>query len=354
MAKEYRRRAHHAGSWYEDDSQDLSDTLQSFLMESEEEQVEDNNDDDDDNEQTSSTEAGLGLPRGIIAPHAGFSYSGPTAAYAYRHLKEALMRGWSGTVVVLHPSHHVYLDGCAISGASVIETPICNLPVDKSLRSELLQTGEFSTMSQRIDEMEHSGEMQYPYIAQIYTQVKSNSSSSSRRNTNTISIPPIHILPIMVGATSQSKHFGHLLAPILSRSNIFTVISTDFCHWGSRFGYSPTKSPKTQSQPQTQPQPQPQPSFCEIHEYIEWLDRQGMEKISLQDPGAFAKYMKTYKNTICGKYPIGVYLNALHKQKESRCEEVVLQFVKYAQSSRVRSVSESSVSYASAVARKIL
>lgn len=329
MAKEYRRRAHHAGSWYEDDSQDLSDTLQSFLMETEEEQVEDN-----DDEQKSSTEAGL--PRGIIAPHAGFSYSGPTAAYAYRHLKEAFMRGWSGTVVVLHPSHHVYLDGCAISGASVIETPICNLPVDKSLRSELLQTGEFSTMSQNIDEMEHSGEMQYPYIAQIYTEVKSN----SRKNT----ISPIHILPIMVGATSQSKHFGHLLAPILSRSNIFTVISTDFCHWGSRFGYSPTKSPKTQ----------PQQSFCEIHEYIEWLDRQGMEKISLQDPGAFAKYMKTYKNTICGKYPIGVYLNALHKQKESRSEEVVLQFVKYAQSSRVRSVSESSVSYASAVARKIL
>ena len=222
------------------------------------------------------------------------------------------------------------------TGASVIETPICNLPVDKSLRSELLQTGEFSTMSQNIDEMEHSGEMQYPYIAQIYTEVKSN----SRKDT----IPPIHILPIMVGATSESKHFGHLLAPILSRSNIFTVISTDFCHWGSRFGYSPTKSPKTQ----------PQQSFCEIHEYIEWLDRQGMEKISLQDPGAFAKYMKTYKNTICGKYPIGVYLNALHKQKESRSEEVVLQFVKYAQSSRVRSVSESSVSYASAVARKIL
>ena len=109
MAKEYRRRAHHAGSWYEDDSQDLSDTLQSFLMETEEEQVEDN-----DDEQKSSTETGL--PRGIIAPHAGFSYSGPTAAYAYRHLKEALMRGWSGTVVVLHPSHHVYLDGCAISG----------------------------------------------------------------------------------------------------------------------------------------------------------------------------------------------------------------------------------------------
>ena len=163
----------------------------------------------------------------------------------------------------------------------------------------------------------------------------------------------------MVGATSQSKHFGQLLAPILSRSNIFTVISTDFCHWGSRFGYSPTASSSSSSSPT---------SFREIHEYIEWLDREGMEKISLQDPGAFAKYMKQYKNTICGRYPIGVYLHALQKAKESGnstggssngtpigCyEEIELQFIKYAQSSKVTSMYESSVSYASAVIRKRL
>ena len=64
----------------------------------------------------------VGLPRGVIAPHAGYSYSGLTAAYAYANLREALMRGWSGTVVVLHPSHHTYLDGCAISGTSHIFT----------------------------------------------------------------------------------------------------------------------------------------------------------------------------------------------------------------------------------------
>ncbi len=188
-------------------------------------------------------------------------------------------------------------------------------------------------MSRKTDEMEHSGEMQYPFIAQIYTEIKSKNEH--------MNIPPIQILPIMIGATSQSKYFGHLLAPILSRPDIFTVISTDFCHWGSRFGYSPTDAAD-----QTQ-------SFTEIHEFIEWLDREGMEKISLQDPGAFAKYMKKYRNTICGRYPISVYLNALEKGKESGLEEVNLEFVRYAQSSRVKSVRESCVSYASAVARKI-
>lgn len=162
-------------------------------------------------------------------------------------------------------------------GASVIKTPIIDIPVDNSLRLELIQTGEFSTMSQRTDEMEHSGEMQYPFIAQICNEIMSNE--------NTVK-PPILILPLMIGATSQSQHFGHLLAPILSRSNIFTVISTDFCHWGSRFDYSPTNAHQDGL------------SFPEIHEFIEWLDRLGMDQISLQDPGAFAKYIKKYKNTI--------------------------------------------------------
>merc|ERR550539_201560 len=136
-------------------------------------------------------------------------------------------------------------------------------------------------MNRSTDEMEHSGEMQYPYIAQICKEIK-----IIHENQTT---PLIQILPIMIGATSKTKFFGHLLSPILSRSNIFTIISTDFCHWGSRFGYSPTSSQHDNQE------------FNTIHEFIEWLDRRGMENISLQDPGAFAKYMRQYKNTICGR-----------------------------------------------------
>lgn len=338
MTKEYIRRAHHAGSWYQGGPHDLNETIKTFLNEA---------DEGIDDTISSTYSSSLGIPRGIIAPHAGYSYSGPTAGHAYKHLKEALMRGWDGTVVVLHPSHHVYLDGCAVSGASKIETPICDIPVDNALRLQLLQTGEFSTMTQKMDENEHSGEMQYPFIAQIYADVREKAKSKSNAP------PSLQILPIMVGATSQSKHYGQLLAPILSRSDIFTVISTDFCHWGSRFDYSPTASSSSGSTT----------SFREIYEYIEWLDRQGMEKISLQDPGAFAKYMKQYKNTICGRYPIGVYLYAIQKgvgrsnnsgSSSNSSEEIELEFVKYAQSSKVKSMYESSVSYASAVMRKRL
>ncbi len=144
MAKEYIRRAHHAGSWYEDDPKILSEMLQGFLNATEHSPPTNNTSTSSDSTGTSAnvnaatstadgpsnntgggTEIG-GFPRGVIAPHAGYSYSGPTAAYAYANLREALMRGWSGTVVVLHPSHHVYLDGCAVSGI-YIYTHTCYL-----------------------------------------------------------------------------------------------------------------------------------------------------------------------------------------------------------------------------------
>lgn len=185
-------------------------------------------------------------------------------------------------------------------------------------------------MTKRMDEEEHSGEMQYPFIAHIYNQFTNDKKKQ------------IQILPIMVGSTSKSNQYGQILAPILSRPNIFTVISTDFCHWGSRFGYSPTNSSNCSQ------------SFTQIYEFIEWLDHLGMEQISLQDPGAFAMYIKNYKNTICGRYPITVYLHALQNAKTVKGGvNVSLEFVKYAQSSQVTTMDESSVSYASAVVREI-
>ena len=252
-------------------------------------------------------------------------------------------------------------------GANEIETPINNIPVDNTLRLELLQTGEFSTMSQRTDENEHSGEMQYPFISKVFTDFQADTTTNTTTNQNQ-NQTSLQILPIMVGAISKQdhEHFGKLLAPILSRPNIFTVISTDFCHWGTRFGYAPTNPPNNNSNDSNNSSTgtsssnrnsSGRQSFHEIHEFIQWLDQLGMDKITLQDPGAFAQYMKQYKNTICGRYPIGVYLNALSVAaaggKESgSSEKVTIEFVKYAQSSQVRRLDESSVSYASAVMRK--
>jgi AmmeMemoRadiSam system protein B len=325
----YSRRAHHAGSWYSSDPVELDATLTKYLQNV---TTTTNGDDNNNNNNDTTTTSPQQPLRGIICPHAGFSYSGPTAAYSYWHLQHQIQTVVDSPIrhiLVLHPSHHVYLDGCAVSGASVLETPVGNLTVDDELRREILNLKGGSTsvgvMRQGVDEREHSGEMQYPYIAKAL-KGKNNDQ--------------IKVLPIMCGniSTAQEEEFGKLLAPIVARPEVLCVISTDFCHWGKRFQYQPTPAPSTTDSKQ-------------IHEHIRELDHRGMNYIELQQPGAFAKYLKETQNTICGRHAIGVWLNAVHANNPNT-EVLEIQFVKYAQSSQVQSMRESSVSYASATARQ--
>lgn len=114
-----------------------------------------------------------------------------------------------------------------VSGASVIETPLGNMRVDSNLRDQLLSTNKFAVMERDVDEKEHSGEMQYPYIAKIISDAKEEMGDGEGRR-----FDGVKVLPIMVGSIRKSKEeaFGRLLAPYLSDSGIFTVISSDFCH----------------------------------------------------------------------------------------------------------------------------
>jgi len=275
---------------------------------------------------TTATTTTTAIPRSVVVPHAGYSYSGKAAAFSYLALKEAVQMGEIEAIVVLHPSHHVRLNGCAISGASELETPLLNLPVADKLRKELLAPGHFTLMEQQVDENEHSGEMQYPFMAKILLDTQQTNN--------------IEILPVMVGAMdkTQEEFFGKLLALFLARTSIFTVVSSDFCHWGKRFGYYPPHDRDYRSYVG-----RPAADKEEIFRYIENLDRLGMNEIELQNPGAFVEYLKLSKNTICGRHPIAVWLYAIKENKETKTECLEIEFVKYYQSSQVKNIHDSSV-----------
>lgn len=175
----YVRQASHSGSWYTKSSETLETQLAGWLNEA---------------NTTSSASSSASMPtkgsvRALIAPHAGYSYSGPTAAYAYMHLDPTLVR----RVFILGPSHHVHLKACAVSGASVCETPVGNLTVDEAVRAELLTNPLFQRMTQGVDEDEHSIEMHLPYVAHVIG-----------------SKPGITIVPVMVGALdpAQEAEYG--------------------------------------------------------------------------------------------------------------------------------------------------
>jgi MEMO1 family protein len=322
------RRAHHAGSWYDESKvgleQVLTKNLAAVVV--------------PPSDNTADGSRGMvGVVRGLVGPHAGYAYSGPTAAYAYQHLTASLIRNSHpnqdggvvvvDTILVLHPSHHVYLDGCALSGAEHIETPLGNLSVAWELRKELWTTKQFTLMNQDTDEREHSGELHYPYIAKSLQDAGL--------------FEQIRVLPIMVGGISHSKeeHFGTVLKEIIARPNVITIVSTDFCHWGKRFRYQPIPSEGIAKKP--------------IFQHISDLDHEGMKHIEMQEPGAFAKYFQQTKNTVCGRHPLAVWLHAISQNKESNVETLDVKFVRYAQSSEVRSMNDSSVSYASAIAMQL-
>ncbi|KAI9032304.1 cell motility mediator [Hyaloraphidium curvatum] len=312
------RRASHAGSWYTRSGTKLRQELQGWL--------------DQVPKEVPDKDGGLlSLPssrvRAVIAPHAGYSYSGPTAAWAYRAIDPTSI----SRVFVLGPSHHFYLDGCAVSACTELETPLGNLQVDRQVTDELMKTGEFSVMSISVDEDEHSIEMHLPYVHKIM-QGKNG---------------PYTVVPILVGAISTAKeaHYGELLSPYLADPANLFVISSDFCHWGSRFSYTARHHSSSTSTP--------------IHKSIELLDRDGMDLIEQGDVQGFADYLKKTRNTICGRHPIGVLLNALRALDEERhgseqagpagTGDMRTTFVRYAQSSQVLDTRDSSVSYASAL-----
>lgn len=161
-------------------------------------------------------------PKVVISPHAGYAYSGSTAAHAYGHIHPDKVK----RLFILGPSHCFYTTTCHISSADAVETPLGNIKVDREVVTKLMKTGAFSSLSLAADEAEHSLELQYPYIAKIMRGRE------------------FSIVPIVVGSLSASDEmrFGKILSEFLNSDENMFVVSSDFCHWGSRFSYQPTSS----------------------------------------------------------------------------------------------------------------
>ncbi|KAI8065209.1 MEMO1 family [Gongronella butleri] len=299
------RRATHAGSWYTDNKTELDRQLDRFIS------------DANDIGAQSNVKA-------IIGPHAGFAYSGPTAAYAYNCIDiEQVER-----VFLLGPSHHVYLQGCALSQCDEYATPLGNLALDRDTLDELAATNQFTWMGKDVDEDEHSIEMHLPYVYKIFES----------------KIDQIKVVPILVGATNAEKErqYGRLLAPYLQDPKTLFIVSSDFCHWGQRFRYMYYEDEAGGGRTLTS---HDKSMTVPIHESIRALDQAGIATIASLDFDAFQDYLARTRNTICGRHPIGVLLAAVEcvSSSNKRCI-----FTNYAQSNACQTAKDSSVSYASA------
>ncbi|KAI1463225.1 UPF0103-domain-containing protein [Daldinia caldariorum] len=318
------REASHADSWYDGNPNSLSSQLDSFLGDV----------------PSSIDDSGLPIPgaKVVIAPHAGYSYSGPCAAWAYKCLDLSKAK----RVFILGPSHTYYLRGCALTKFAKYETPFGDLTVDEHVVQQLCDTGKFQDIPSRGDVDEHSLEMHLPFL---YKRITQTFASEAEYPT---------IVPVLVGDNNgpEEKAFGELLAPYLRDPDNAFVVSSDFCHWGSRFSYTAYAPEGKVDELQSLSRRTPKPTNPPIHESIKQVDQLAMDAVASGDHDKFVGNLRRTKNTVCGRHPIGVVMAALEALAEEKPDpdKYRFKFVQYQRSSLVEDVTDSSVSYASAYA----
>ncbi|KAL9653911.1 hypothetical protein ABK040_012969 [Willaertia magna] len=293
----------HAGSWYSDEQQSLAKELNKYFS------------------QTTQVPQNKKV-KAIISPHAGYKFSGKTAAHGFATIKESNNLANIRNVFVLGPCHRVYLDDqCAVSRCEQCNTPLGAIKVNQLIIKDLIEKYPdiFVTFKdKKYEEDEHSLEMQFPFIAHVFKE----------------RLKDIQIIPIMVGSLSKDilKTVGQLLSPYLDDEETLFVISSDFCHWGKRFSYQFVYN-----------------TNVPLYESIKQLDMLGVDKITknVNNPDEYYNYMKKYKNTICGKNPILILLYSLNNSN-NWMNDINMEFLYYDQSSQARDVQrDSSVSYVS-------
>lgn len=154
-----------------------------------------------------SAHAEEAAPKAIIAPHAGYIYSGPVAATAYRQL--AKDRAVIRRIVLLGPSHRVPFYGLAMSSADYFETPLGRVPLDR----EAMDTLRGLPAVQVLDDahaMEHSLEVHLPFLQEV--------------------LDDFHLVPLVVGDVSP-REVAAVLETLWDGEETRIVISSDLSHY---------------------------------------------------------------------------------------------------------------------------
>ena len=146
---------------------------------------------------------------GVISPHAGYRYSGKTAAYAYNTIKDKTYE----TVVVVSPSHCEYFKGISVFDGDAYETPLGKLKINNELREKLINSSDLIFAGEEgHSSEEHSLEIQLPFLQVV--------------------LGDFSLLPIVIGDQRRENVFelAEKLATIKDDKTLI-VVSTDLSHF---------------------------------------------------------------------------------------------------------------------------
>lgn len=148
----------------------------------------------------------IGRPEALIAPHAGYVYSGPIAGSAYAAV--AASRGTFSRVVILGPAHRVAFDGLALPSVDGLRTPLGVVRVDVAARDRLAAL-PFVHVDDHPHAREHAIEVQLPFVQEVLGEVL--------------------VLPVVVGRATASEVARALDAVWEPRTLV--VVSSDLSHY---------------------------------------------------------------------------------------------------------------------------
>ena len=149
------------------------------------------------------------MPKALIAPHAGYVYSGRVAGAAFAKLRASAQT--ITRVVLIGPAHYVHLSGIAVPSVDAFETPLGRVPVDTEACSQI-GGFEFVTETDAPHEPEHALEVELPFLQSV--------------------LPSFQLVPLVVGDAAPQQ-VAQLLRQLWDGPETLIVVSSDLSHYHS-------------------------------------------------------------------------------------------------------------------------
>ncbi|ALC98871.1 dioxygenase [Actinomyces sp. oral taxon 414] len=147
-------------------------------------------------------------PAALIVPHAGYVYSGPTAALAWA--RAGARRGQVRRVVMLGPAHRVGVRALALPGCRAMDTPLGPVEVEVPAQIEELAAAGLVVTRPDVHAAEHSLEVQLPFLTAV--------------------LPGASVVPLAVGWVAPDRA-AEAIRPFLGRPDTLVVVSSDLSHY---------------------------------------------------------------------------------------------------------------------------
>lgn len=149
------------------------------------------------------TSVAVDAPKALIAPHAGYEYSGAIAASAWATVAS---RPKVRRVVVLAPAHRAWVQGVASTGTTLLATPLGDVPVDLAALAAVPDIRADASAHAR----EHAVEVHLPFIQRLFPSAK--------------------VVPLVVGAATQEA-VAAVLDALWGGDETLVVVSSDLSHY---------------------------------------------------------------------------------------------------------------------------